>query len=131
MGWVVRLVKTDGNVRSLGFDVLEINRPDDVGDVAQVGLTLAEGRMLLARVQNAVVTEQARGQAERRPLCQACHGPCHVKDYRPRLLATLFGYVTMPASAVRCVAAPRRVSAGQQMLVRHRSWTDGVPISRL
>jgi hypothetical protein len=74
-------------VRSLGFDVLEINRPEDVGDVAQVGLTLAEGRMLLARVQNAVVTEQARAQA--------CHGPCHVKDYLPRLLAALFGYVTM------------------------------------
>jgi hypothetical protein len=107
IGWIVRLVKTDGNVRSLGSDVLEIDRPDDVGDVAQVGLTLAEGRMLLARVQNAVVTEQARAQAERRPLCQACHGPCHVKDYRPRLLATLFGYVTMRLARFRCAMCGR------------------------
>ena len=51
MGWVLRLVGTgvDGQCRS--FDVMEICRPDGLGDIANLGLTLAEGKQLLAGVQ--------------------------------------------------------------------------------
>ena len=50
MGWVLRLVKTGtkGSVRSV--DVLEIVRPSDLGDLADLGLTMTDGRQLLAQV---------------------------------------------------------------------------------
>ena len=46
----VVLVKTGtkGSVRSV--DVLEIVRPSDLGDLAGLGLTMADGRRLLAQV---------------------------------------------------------------------------------
>ena len=55
MGWVVRLVET-GTDRSpaRGVDVLEIGRPNDLGDIANLGLTLPEAKQLLARVQQTV-----------------------------------------------------------------------------
>jgi hypothetical protein len=48
MRWVLRLVETgvEGAVRSA--DVLEIVRPGDLGDLADLGLTMADGRQLLA-----------------------------------------------------------------------------------
>ena len=44
MGWVLRLVEigVDGSSRSV--DVLAFDRPDDPGDIADLGLTLAQGK---------------------------------------------------------------------------------------
>jgi hypothetical protein len=44
MGWVLRLVETgvDGSSRSV--DVLEIIRPGDLGDLANRGLSVADGK---------------------------------------------------------------------------------------
>jgi hypothetical protein len=36
-------------------DVIEIDRPDDLGNIADLGLTLAETKLLLASVQQAIV----------------------------------------------------------------------------
>ena len=49
MAWIVRLVSTgvEGDERST--DVMRIAKPDDLGDLANLGLTLAEGKLLLAR----------------------------------------------------------------------------------
>ena len=48
MEWVLRLVGTGVDGQSRSFDVMEIRRPDGVGDIANLGLTLAEGKLLLA-----------------------------------------------------------------------------------
>ena len=55
MGWVLRLVESGADGSSDSVDVLEIERPGDLGDLADLGLTHAEGKQLLARVQQAVV----------------------------------------------------------------------------
>jgi hypothetical protein len=49
MEWTLRLVGTgmDGQYRSV--DVMQISRPDGLGDVANLGLTLAEAKRLLAK----------------------------------------------------------------------------------
>ncbi|MEA2732413.1 MAG: hypothetical protein QOF70_6888, partial [Acetobacteraceae bacterium] len=60
---------------------MEISRPDGLGDLANLGLTLAEAKQLLARVQQDVVAAQADNQAMFRPDCQSCGGGCHVKDW--------------------------------------------------
>src|SRR3954447_9305557 len=95
MGWVLRLVETriDGSSRSV--DVLAIDRPDDLGDIADLGLTLAQGKQLVALVQQEIVKIQSRDHAVRRPLCRSCGTACQIKDYRPHQIATLFGQVTL------------------------------------
>jgi hypothetical protein len=102
MGWVLRLVETgtEGSVRSV--DVLEIDRPGDLGDLADLGLTLAQGKQLVALVQQAVVAAQSRDHAAQRPECRTCATLCQVKDYRPHRIATVFGQVTLRLPRFRC-----------------------------
>ena len=53
MRWVLRLIATEGDARCLTTDLIEICRPEGVGDIADLGLTLAEAKQLLASVQRA------------------------------------------------------------------------------
>ena len=95
MQLVLRLVETgiDGSSRSV--DVLEIVGRSDPGDIAALGVTLSQGRQLLALIQQEVVAAQCRELATRRPICRLCAAVCQLKDYRPRQIATLFGQVTV------------------------------------
>ena len=95
MEWVLRLVGTDVDGQSRGFDVIEISRPGGLGEIANLGLTLAEGKRLLTGVQQVVVGAQADDQARLRPDCRSCGRRCHVKDWKPRRIATLFGEVSV------------------------------------
>src|SRR5919206_2677146 len=95
MGWVLRLVETGTGNRAQGnraqsVDVMEISRPDDLRDLASLGLTLAEAKQLLARVQQAVVAAQARDHADLRPDCAACGGRWHAKDWRAQPVPARF-----------------------------------------
>ena len=60
MARILRLVKIGAEGVGQHTDVMEINRPDDLGDIADLGLTLAEGKLLLAGVQREIVAAQAR-----------------------------------------------------------------------
>src|SRR3954471_13437894 len=100
MGWVLRLVETEGPLGSV--DVLEIDRPGNLDDLADLGLRLPDGKQLLSQVQQAVVAAQCRDHAAQRPPCRACGAACRVKDYRPRRIATLFGMVTVRLPRFRC-----------------------------
>jgi hypothetical protein len=64
------------------MDIIEISKPDDLGDIASLGLTLTEAKQLLARVQREISAAQAREHAVRRPVCPCRDGICRVKDYR-------------------------------------------------
>src|SRR3954463_11821196 len=60
MGWVLRLVETGVEGSSRSVDVMAIDRPGDLGDIAALGLTLAQGTQLVALVQQEIVTAQSR-----------------------------------------------------------------------
>ena len=107
MGWVLRLVETGIAGQARSTDVLEINRPDHLGNIADLGLTLAEAKQLLARVQQAVVAAQASNHAVLRPDCRSCGGRCHVKDWQLRQIATLFGNTTVRIPRFRCAGCDR------------------------
>ena len=92
MGWVLRLAETGPDAAG-SIDLLEIHRSTGLADIANLGLTLSEAKELLARVQQAIVAAQARDHAVRRPSCASCSGQCHLKDWRPRRIATPFGEV--------------------------------------
>jgi hypothetical protein len=87
--WILRLSAAGGEGHSV--DIMEISRPDDLGDIANLGLTLTEAKQLLARVQCEISTAQARQHAVRRPVCPCREDVCRVKDYRDHSVATLFG----------------------------------------
>src|SRR3954468_19227152 len=102
MGWVLRLVETGVDGASRSVDVMAIDRLSDLSEIADLGLTLAQGKQLVALVQQEIVTAQSRDHAVRRPLCRSCGTACQVKDYRPHQIATLFGQVTLRLPRFRC-----------------------------
>jgi hypothetical protein len=107
MRLVLRLMETgvEGVIRSV--DVLGIVRPGDLGDLGDLGLSLMDGKQLVAQVQQAVVAAQSRDHAARRPTCRSCGTPCQVKDYRAHRIATVFGQVTLRLARFRCARCGR------------------------
>ena len=101
----MRLAET--GAKGPGVDIMEIGRSGDLGDIADLGLTLAESKQLLAGVQREFATAQARDHAARRPVCPCRQGVCTVKDYRDHAIATLFGQVTIRLPRFRCTACGR------------------------
>jgi len=104
VAWMLRLVKIGAEGEGPCADIMEIRRPDDLVDIANLGLTLAKAKRLLAGVQREIVAAQARRQAVRRPDCPRCDGVCRVKDYRDHVVSTLFGQVTLRLPRFRCAA---------------------------
>jgi hypothetical protein len=74
MEWIVRLVGTGIDGQSRSFDVIAIGRPDGLGDLANLGLTLTEAKQLLGQVQQQIVGAQADTHAMFRPDCRSCAG---------------------------------------------------------
>jgi len=104
VAWMLRLVEIGAEGEGPCADIMEIRRPDDLVDIANLGLTLAEAKLLLAGVQREIVAAQARDHAVRRSECPRCDGVCRVKDYRDHVVSTLFGQVTVRLPRFRCAA---------------------------
>jgi hypothetical protein len=104
VAWILGLVKIGVEGEGQPLDVMEINRPDDLGDIADLRLRLDETKRLLAGLQQEIVAAQVREHAVRRPTCSRCGGGCRVKDYQEHVVATLFGQVRVRLP--RCCCAP-------------------------
>ena len=105
MAWILRLAAAGDEGPCV--DIIKISKPDDFGDIANLGLTLTEAKQLLARVQREISTAQAREHAVRRPICPCGDGVCRVKDYRDHAVATLFGQVRLRLPRFHCAACGR------------------------
>jgi hypothetical protein len=81
---------------------MAIGRLDGLGDIANLGLTLTEAKQLLVQVQQQVVAAQADTHAMFRPDCRSCGRTCHVKDWHPHRIATLFGEVRLKLPRFLC-----------------------------
>jgi hypothetical protein len=104
VSWILRLVKTGAEGEAEATDVMEIDRPGDLRDIATLGLTLSEAKQLLSVLQREIVAAQARTHAALRPDCPCGRGVRHVKDYREHSIATLFGQVVVRLPRFRCTA---------------------------
>ena len=83
MVWILRLVQIGADGEAPFVDVMTINRPDDLDDIASLGLTVADGKRVLAGLQQEIVAAQAKEPPTvQRPECRSCSGVCHLKDYR-------------------------------------------------
>ena len=107
MALVLRLVETRTDSKTRSVDVLEISRPGDLRDIANLGLTLPEAKQLLTRVQHEVVAVQARDHTALRPDCASCGGRCQVKDWRSRRIVTSFGGIVVRLLRFRCPGCGR------------------------
>jgi hypothetical protein len=103
VAWIVKLVSIGAAGDERSTEVMRIARPDNLTDLATLGLTLAEGKQLLAGVQQELVAAQARLHAAHRPACRSCSTTCRVKDYRQHAIATLFGQVALRLPRYCCV----------------------------
>jgi hypothetical protein len=78
-----------------------------------IGLTLEEGKHLLAALQVHLVQAQAEDHCRRRRRCQRCGAQRPLKDQRSRRLVSLFGTVEVRAprfAPCRCAVTCRRRS---------------------
>ena len=128
MAWIVRLVSTGAEGEEHSTDVLRIAKPDDLTDLA---LTLAEGKRLLAGLQQEIVAAQARLHAVRRPECRGCGNVCRVKDYRQHGIATLIGQVTVRLPRFCCAGCGTTEAGGngRPTLAQPRRWISCGPSS--
>lgn len=60
MAWVLRLMEIGAEGEGLCTDMTEIGRHGDPRNIADLGLTLAEAKLLLAGVQRGIAAAQAR-----------------------------------------------------------------------
>src|SRR3954467_1626741 len=89
VAWVLRLVEIGAEGEGSCADVVEISRPDGRVDIADLGLTLAEAKLVLAGVQREIVAAPARDHAVRRPGCRGWAGGCRGTDHRQHPSRTL------------------------------------------
>jgi hypothetical protein len=101
MRWTVRLeARTDqGEVKATELATFE--RPIVAGGLAEIGLTLAETKALLAALQASMLQGQVAGYAAHQRVCPECGVLQSLKDRRTRRLQTLFGTVEVEAPRFR------------------------------
>ena len=101
MRWTVRLeARTDeGEVKTT--ELATFGRPAMVGTLAEIGLTLAEAKALLAKLQSSMLCGQVAEYAARCRVCPECGVLRPLKDRRTRGLQTLFGTVEVEAPRFR------------------------------
>src|ERR1700730_8956781 len=89
-----RLADGDNDMVEHGEGVLAVvDRPDCC--LAELGLTLAEGRSLLAKVQTELISKQVQRWLSGQTQCQSCGAALIHKDSRSTVLRTVYGKVTV------------------------------------
>ena len=101
MQWTVRLeARTDkGEVKTA--ELVTFRRPAVASTLAEIGLTLAEAKALLTKLQASILCDQLAEYAAHRRVCPDCGMLQPLKDRRTRRLQTLFGTVEIEAPRFR------------------------------
>jgi len=97
MQWTVRLEARTSAGEVKTTELVTFSRPGVVSTLAEVGLMLAETKMLLAKLQASMLCGQVATYAARHRLCPECRARQPLKDRRARRLQTLFGTVELEA----------------------------------
>src|SRR5882757_6015911 len=114
--WPYQLIEArleGGETSETGATIVAVVERKD-RSVADLGLTLAEGRALLAEVKSLLVSQQTAGWMESQLACDRCGSMLAHKDARSIVLRTVFGKVDVPSPrlwACSCAAKqgqPRR-----------------------
>src|SRR5450830_782092 len=90
--------------------------------VAGLGLTLAEGRALLAQVQSVLVSHQSAGWMADQLACYRCGSVLAHKDSRSIVMRTVFGKVEIPSPRLwTCSCGAKQGKRSAKLFRRHRT----------
>ena len=101
MDWAIRLEVKTGRGEVESIDLATITRPAATAAAAEVSLSPAEAKALLAGLQASMVRTQLAEHVVQGRLCPECRAVLRVKDRRLRRLQTLFGTVEVEAPRLR------------------------------
>ena len=125
MQWTVRLeARTDkGEVKTA--ELVTFRRPARARTLAEIGLTLAEAKALLTKLQASILCDQLAEYAAHRRVCPECGELQPLKDRRTRRLQTLLRCSTFPAGCsspgtLRSRSRPRAMTPGEPAAGRER-----------
>jgi hypothetical protein len=110
MKWRVVMEVTDANGTVRAHEIGG-GAPVDEYSPRTIGLTLAQGKLVLAGLQRRLVEAQTEDHCHRRRRCQRCEASRPMKDKRSRRLLTLFGTVNVSAprfEPCRCAVTCRQ-----------------------
>jgi hypothetical protein len=97
----------------------------DEVEMETLGLTLAEGKLILKKIQEGMVQEQIREALARRRHCPDCGKPRHSKGHHDVSIRTLFGNVELKSPRLKhCPCQPhaaKTFSPLQAVLPEHTS----------
>ena len=101
MQWTVRLeARTDQGEAEI-TELVTFSRLVVAGTLADLGLALAEAKVVLAKLQGIMVQSQAAEYAAYHRVCSHCRVPRPLEDRRSRRLRTLFGTAEVEAPRFR------------------------------
>jgi hypothetical protein len=126
MEWTIRLEAKTGSDEVTNFEVGTLGRAVDDLTADGVGLSLAEGKTLLAELQQRIVQNQIDEYVASVRVCADCLTPRRLRDRRGRTLQTLFGTVTVAAPAHPPIFVRRR---GRRVVVVEQSESGLRPMS--
>src|SRR3954453_12161693 len=101
MQWTVRLGARTAKGGGKTTGLVTSRRPAMASTLAETGLTLAEAKALLTKLQARMLCEQVAEYAAHRRVCPGCGELQPLKDRRTRRLQTLFGTVAVEALRFR------------------------------
>jgi hypothetical protein len=103
-----RLADEGSDIGHAGEGVLAVIERRD-GSLADLGLTLAEGRSLLAKVQTELVSKQVAGWLSGQTHCRSCGAALSHKDQRSTVVRTVYGKVMVNSPRLWSCACQRTV----------------------
>jgi hypothetical protein len=110
-----RLADGDNDMVEHGEGVLAVvDRPDCC--LAELGLTLAEGRSLLAKVQAELISKQVQSWLSGQTHCRSCGAALNHKDSRSTVLRTVYGKVTVKSPRLWSCACQRTARTPQHVV---------------
>lgn len=90
-------------------DIVSLNK--DYHRIEHLGLTLAESKQLLKRIQKTLLHQQIDRYLQTRSQCADCGATLKAKHYTNRSFRTLFGTFTLPSPRLRHCTCQRRKAA--------------------
>lgn len=102
MRWKISIEGSDEITRGRRFEFEIEKNFDDLID-GSVGLSIDDGKTILASLQRHLVEQQCALYALFRRHCQGCGGTRPIKDYSTRTIQTVYGGVTVQSPRLyRC-----------------------------
>jgi hypothetical protein len=113
MRWKVQLIAETASGQRIEGEIATIER-EDLLSAATVGLTIAEGKVILEGLQRRVAAAQDQHHGGSMKSCVKCGAAFRVKGYYNSTLRTVYGNVPMRVRRLRNVRAQEILGVGRR-----------------